>query len=345
MLSFIQTTMSPAGYHGPREDYSPGLPFFEGWYFKLVDAREATRLAVIPGVFHALNPLESHAFIQVLDGASGKVSYHQYPLEEFQAAKSGFDIQIGPNHFSQRGIRLDIADAQRSLRGELRFHDPLPSPWPVTPLSPGIMGWYAWVPFMECYHGVVSFNHGLDGQLSLDDQACDLTGGRGYIEKDWGRSFPSAWIWTQTNHFQHAGTCLTASIAIIPWLGNAFPGFIVGLWHNNQLHRFATYTGARTRVLEISTDQVRWEVRNRSHTLEMIASRAQGGLLIAPTPSGMDRRIAETLDARVSVCLSERSSRGSQVIFQDEGRNAGLEAAGDLDRLRRMLFHESQPAL
>ena len=342
MLNIIQTTMSPAGYHGPREDYHPRLPFFEGWYFKLVDAQESTRLAVIPGVFHAQNPKENHAFIQVLDGASGEVSYHQYPIEEFQTAEKGFDIRIGPNHFSLAGITLDIADSQRTLRGEIRFHDPVPSPWPVTPFSPGIMGWYAWVPFMECYHGVVSFNHGLEGDLIMGDQRFDLTSGRGYIEKDWGRSFPSAWIWTQTNHFKHANTCLTASIAIIPWLGNAFPGFIVGLWHNNHLYRFATYTGAKTRALEISTDQVRWEVSHGGYTLEMIAARAQGGLLIAPTPSGMDRRIAETLDARVSVRLSQRSSRGNQILFEDEGRHAGLEAVGDLERLRQMLFHTKQ---
>lgn len=339
MLNFIQTTMCPAGFHGPREDYHPRLPFFEGWYFKLVDAQESIRLAVIPGVFHARDPQENHAFIQVLDGATGQTSYHQYPIEEFKAAKTGFDIRIGPNHFSQAGITLEIADSQRTLRGEIRFNDPTPTPWPVTPFSPGIMGWYAWMPFMECYHGVVSFNHGLEGDLVMGDQSCDLTGGRGYIEKDWGRSFPSAWIWTQTNHFKHVDTCLTASIAIIPWLGTSFPGFIVGLWHKNQLHRFATYTGARTRVLEISTDQVRWEVTNRSYTLEMTAYRAQGGLLIAPTPGGMDRRIAETLDANVSVRLSQRSSRGNQVIFEDEGRNAGLEAVGDLDRLRQILFH------
>lgn len=202
------------------------------------------------------------------------------------------------------------------------------------------MGWYAWVPFMECYHGVVSLYHGLDGELQMGDQRWNFTSGRGYIEKDWGRSFPSAWIWTQTNHFQHTGTCLTASIAIIPWLGNAFPGFIVGLWHNGRLYRFATYTGAHTRMLDIRTDRVYWEVANRSYTLEMIAYRAQGGLLKAPTPSGMDRRIAETLDARVAVRLSQRSSRGDHTLFEDEGRNAGLEAVGDLERLRQMLFHE-----
>jgi hypothetical protein len=85
--------------------------------------------------------------------------------------------------------------------------------------------------------------------------------------------------------------------------------------------------------------QVRMEVANRRYTLEMIAYRAQGGLLSAPAPSGMDRRIAETLDASVAVRLSQRGSRGSQILFEDEGRNAGLEAVGDLDHLRQMLFH------
>jgi tocopherol cyclase len=64
MLNFIKTTMNPAGFHGPRGNHPPRLPFFEGWYFKLVDAQEAARLAVIPGVYHARDPKEDHAFIQ-----------------------------------------------------------------------------------------------------------------------------------------------------------------------------------------------------------------------------------------------------------------------------------------
>jgi hypothetical protein len=339
MLNFMKTTMNPAGFHGPRGKHPRRHPFFEGWYFKLVDAQEAARLAVIPGVYYSRNPQEDHAFIQVLDGATGQSSYHTYPIEEFWAANTGFDIRIGANHFNASGMTMDIADPDQALQGEIRFRDPAPISWPVTPLSPGIMGWYAWVPFMECYHGVVSFNHGLEGAFRLGSQRYDFTGGRGYIEKDWGRSFPSAWIWTQTNHFQQPGTCLTASIAIIPWLGRAFPGFIIGLWHNHRLYRFATYTGAHTRVLEIGADRVRWEVANRSHTLEIIAYRAQGGSLKAPTAGGMDRRIAETLDARVAVRLSQRSARGNPILFEGEGRNAGLEAAGDLDQLRKMLFH------
>lgn len=338
MLNFIKTTMNPAGYHGPRENQAPRYSFFEGWYFKLVDEQETARFAVIPGVFHGVDPEDSHAFIQVLDGTSGRSSYHTYPVSEFRTANTGFDIRIGPNHFNSSGMKLDISGLDRALKGEIRFHDPAPVPWPVTLLSPGIMGWYAWVPFMECYHGVLSFNHGLDGSLKIEGREYDFTGGRGYIEKDWGRSFPSAWVWMQTNHFQQPGTCLTASIAVIPWVGNAFPGFIIGLWHNDRLFQFSTYTGARTRVLDIASDQIHWVVENRDQKLEITAQRAQGGIIRAPTPEGMDRRIAETMDARVSVRLSQHSRGENRILFEDEGRNAGLEAAGDLDRLRRMLF-------
>ena len=51
------------------------------------------------------------------------------------------------------------------------------------------MGWYAWMPFMECYHGLVSLDHGIEGVLSAESDTVDMTGGRGYTEKDWGAAF------------------------------------------------------------------------------------------------------------------------------------------------------------
>ena len=64
------------------------------------------------------------------------------------------------------------------------------------------MGWYSFVPFMECKHGIVSVNHDLSGILNVNDEVLISDGGKGYIEKDWGTSFPEAWIWMQSNNFQ-----------------------------------------------------------------------------------------------------------------------------------------------
>ena len=51
------------------------------------------------------------------------------------------------------------------------------------------MGWFAWVPRMECYHGVLGFDHAVQGHIAVDGNTLDFNDGRGYIEKDWGYAF------------------------------------------------------------------------------------------------------------------------------------------------------------
>lgn len=327
----------PSLYHGRGKK----PPFFEGWYFKLVDASETHRYAVIPGVFSGAASGASHAFVQTLDGKTGQTFYHRYPFEAFRADPREFDIQVGPNRFRADRIMLDIDSAEQQLRGELRFSGL--SPWPVTFSSPGIMGWYAFVPFMECYHGVVSLDHAIDGALVVDGTKFDFTGGRGYIEKDWGQAFPRAWIWTQSNHFAGAtGTSLTASVAVIPWLRGAFPGFIAGLWHGGQLYRFATYSGAVIERLELTDTHVTWHMAGRAglararHRLEIVAWRAGGGLLHAPERVAMLQRVLESLTARLDVRLLAVDHGREQVLFEGTGRHAGLEIVGPIDEIQKL---------
>jgi len=100
------------------------------------------------------------------------------------------------------------------------------------------MGPYTFAPFMECNHGIVSMDHGISGSLVINGEEIDFTGGRGYIEKDWGHSFPSAYIWMQSNHFAANGISFKASVARIPWLTGNFTGFISGLMIDGRLYPF-----------------------------------------------------------------------------------------------------------
>jgi hypothetical protein len=324
MANFIERTLHPERYHG----HSKQPPFFEGWYYKLIDATEQFRYAVIPGIFLSYEREKHHAFIQVLDGQTGASAYFSFPPEQFKASEDDFDVQIGPNQFRADRIVLQLNGPELALKGELTFAGQ--SPWPVTLASPGIMGWYGWIPFMECYHGVVSLDHSLHGELNLNGQRMNFEDGRGYIEKDWGQSFPSAWVWMQTNHFTPMGTCLTASIAVIPSFGRAFPGFIIGLWHDQQLYRFATYTGAQVEKLTVTDERVTWAVKDRQYRLEMLATRSGGGLLHSPSRTEMHKRVMETLQSTVEVKLSRLSG---ETVFHSTGRNAGLEVQGDLTML------------
>ncbi|CAF5127296.1 unnamed protein product, partial [Rotaria sp. Silwood1] len=67
--------------------------------------------------------------------------------------------------------------------------------------------------------------------------------GVGYTEKDWGSSFPSAWIWGQTNQWMNATSAsLFFSFASVPWyFGLELPGFLIVFEYNHQFYRFNTY--------------------------------------------------------------------------------------------------------
>ncbi len=317
--------LPPEGYHGGLGSRQ----HFEGWYVKAVSADRSARLASIPGVFVSESeggPRE--AFVQVLDGATGRSWYTAYPLSAFEASSTDFDVRIGPNHFTSEGFALDMPDPR--LTGSVRYTTAV-DPWPVTASSPGAMGWYAFVPLMECYHGVLSFGHDLAGQLELEGQEFDFGGGRGYIEKDWGRSFPAGYVWMHSNHFTDPSISLMASVALVPWMRGQFRGVVVGLRHGDDLHRFATYTGARTKAIGIDGHSVRWAVANRDGMrLELTASRVSGSDLAVPSRHDMHRRVEETLDATIRVRLS--NAEGT-VLVEDVGEVGGLEVHGDVARL------------
>lgn len=319
----LRTTLTPGMYHG----FNKKPPFFEGWYYKLVSADERYKVAIIPGVILGQ---DAHAFVQVLDGVDGSTAYHTFPFAHFWADDRSFAIEIGENRFDGSHLSVSLERPEGQLTGQILLGSL--NPWPVTWLSPGIMGWYAWVPRMECYHGVLSFDHSLQGRLTLNGKMMDFSGGRGYIEKDWGQAFPAAWIWFQSNHFGDVPACITASVAIIPWVGRAFRGFIVGLWLNGKLYRFTTYKRSRIESLQIFDDHVDWVLRNDQYRLSLIARRVTGGLLRGPTRLDMGKRVLETLSATVHVRLE--TLQGA-LLFEGVGSHTGLEVMGDLPRLLR----------
>lgn len=298
--------------------------YFEGWYFKVLNEAETEAFAIIPGI-----AIDDHgkgqAFIQVLDGKKQTAQYHKYDIEEFSPSADKFNIAIQDNTFSLKSIRLNLPE----LKGELHFTNPVP--WPNHWYSPGIMGPYTFLPFMQCYHGIVSMDHVINGQIEVDGEVLNFNNGRGYIEKDWGQSFPSAYIWLQTNHFSQPGISLKVSVAKIPYLGYSFVGFIAGLWLGDRLIQFTTYNRSVLRKSEIDAEKVELVMENKKFRLEILVQREASTVLASPILGLMDGRIEESMNARIEVNLIDRKSGKS--IFNDIGRNAGLEVAGKIEEI------------
>ncbi|WP_229388325.1 tocopherol cyclase family protein [Methanosarcina sp. DH2] len=257
--------------------------------------------------------------------------YFKYPLDDLKANDKKFELTIGGSSFSIDGMRLNLEQGGDLIAAQTSFKNM--HPWPVKLLSPGVMGWYAFVPGMECYHGILSMDHAIEGFIEADSIRTDLTGGRGYIEKDWGVSMPSSWIWMQTNHFGREGISLSGSIAKIPWLGNYFTGYIFGFLYDIKLYRFTTYSGAKVTALDVTDNNIRIRLENKEYRLDIDADRSEGVELPAPKLGEMTAKVNESLRSSINVTLLKKNGSGTELIYSGTGRNAGLEFMGDIAEL------------
>ena len=319
-LDRIHAIWNPECYHG----WNKSKKFFEGWYYKIISKDQKHAFAIIPGI--AMDETgKKQAFIQVLDGKELNASYHKFDASDFVASSKKHDLQIQGNRFTSDSIELDLPD----LNGKLHFTNR--NPWSTSFLSPGIMGPFSFVPFMECYHGILSMDHNIEGSLEHNGEIISFDQGKGYMEKDWGHSFPEGYVWMQSNHFSKPGISVKASIAKIPWLGSSFIGHIAGVLIDGELIEFTTYNGTRLKHCSISEKQVRLQMENKQYALSINATREKATALAAPISGFMDARIEESMNAHLQVQLTDKKT--GKIILEDIGSSAGIEVAGNHDLL------------
>lgn len=299
--------------------------YFEGWYFKQVTADLSHTVAIIPGVSLVKN--DPHAFIQVIDGSTGFTDYVRYNLKDFRWERGEFNVEIGSSVFSGRGIALDVRSENTNLKGRIDFANTVR--YPSSLFSPGIMGWYSFVPFMECNHGVVSVNHDLAGSLSLNGEVISFEGGKGYIEKDWGTSFPEAWIWVQSNNFRNHDTSFMLSIAKIPWMGRFFVGLISFLYLDNRFYLFSTYNKSVFSEISNNKETLQISLQNLTRRLKIRVNKNSFFDLRAPVSGEMSGRIKESIDSEVHLQLYDESGL---LLYEDTGSNVGLEIMNGIFR-------------
>ncbi|GAA0718054.1 tocopherol cyclase family protein [Clostridium malenominatum] len=321
----IKQILNPDLFHKKSRRKS----YFEGWYFKLVDKEEKNSYVFIPGIFYSKDDNYSHAFIQVLCGEEVLYYYNKYSKESFKWSNNKFLINIEKNIFSAKGIQLDINNENINVEGKILFKDLVK--WPDSKLNPGSMGFYNYIQFMQCYSQVSSIDMNLQGYLNINDRKINFTGGKGYIEKNWGRDFPYAWIWVQCNNFSN-NTSLTCSIGQVPFLLGSFDGFLIGVLIEDTFHKFTTINGSNLRTWWKNGDFI-MECRNKKYTLHIITETNKEDYVIcnAPREDKMIPLAKETLKGKVFIKLI--CNRTGSTIYEDMGICAGIEYGGRVEEL------------
>jgi hypothetical protein len=316
---YYKKLINPEFFQGNKKKKN----YFEGWYYKLVSQNGDYTIAFIPGI--SLAKMDQHAFIQVFISKKEesdidlKTYYIRYKLDEFTYGHDNFWIQIGKNYFSREKIEINIQNEQIEVSGEIELTEL--TPLKRTLFMPNIMGFFGYFNFMECYHGVVSMTHHLGGLLDVNQIPISFNHSKGYIEKDWGKSFPRAYVWMQSNHFTNNNTSFLFSYADIPFLGLYFKGLIINLLFNQKEYRFATYNYARVIKEELKENFVHYRIKKGRYLLDIQGESNKQIELASPKNGMMIEQIKEGLSGIIHLKLYYKKT----LIYEDSGKHAGIE--------------------
>ena len=302
--------------------------YFEGWYYKQVSEDEKTAVSFIPGI--SLSQQDPHCFVQYIisqeDEAGRKMiktGYCRYSSEEFQFRDEPFLLRIGNSFFTETEVHVELSDAGSSIKAGFRL-GPFTS-IKRTLFMPNIMGFFAYLPKMECCHGVISMKHQVQGSLWIDGRQIDFGKGNGYLEKDWGTSFPERYIWLQCCNFSNDRVSVVFSAADIPLYGHTFLGFICNLTIDRQEYRFATYNGSRLKLEQVTDREAVLTLTHRNTALKLEAYANDPRELVSPIKGQMSGRIKEDPSGILKICLTDQ---GGRMIYEDTRHMAGIELHG-----------------
>ena len=341
--------------------------FFEGWYFKFAFDGYKNTFVVIPGVH--MNDDNRHAFIMV--AYENTSHYYRFPFEAFSSSAEEFIVGIDneKNLFTYDKLLVDLQpregdDAYESFRLNLTFSSHVFIP-DLSVVAPGTMGPFSWIPTMQCNHHVLSMNYDVQGSLQINDDQPITVSGTGYIEKDWGHSFPSSWIWGQANEWENlpskSSASLFFSLALIPWYFNLeFPGFLVVFELNGQFYRFNTYLQSNINNLSVdkTTNRISFDIYDVLFQYKLHINthfkkdeQIDGAMLYGPRGDRMVKFVKEILvkkvffDVRLSKLIKNspvntdqsdpfvQHGYSEEILFEQRARDVAIEITGDVDGL------------
>lgn len=246
--------------------------YFEGWYFKHQKGDKC--IAFIPGVNIDSNGSKL-AFIQIVTNNNSYFIHYLY--SDFDASKERLQLNIGNNTFSEDGINVDIQEKDLSIKGRIKYSD-------LVKLDSNIMGPFAlFSDKLQCNHGIISLYHRLSGEIIINNDIYNFDGGVGYIEKDWGSSFPKTYSWIQCNDFENRACSIIASVADIPFMGKTFNGCICVVYYEGMEYKLCTYNGVKIlkndgRVIILKRGKYRLEIEVNDENPQRLLAPINGHL-------------------------------------------------------------------
>ena len=157
----------------------------------------------------------------------------------------------------------------------------------------------------------------LSGSLEIDGEVYDFDGGTGYLETDYGKSFPRRYMWSQCNWFGRTDCQIAVAAATIPMGPLNIMGTFACINYKGQRYKFATYKGAEVEKI----GEEGFKITQGPYIFE---GRRKGGTAVELKSPEMGKMASATREYLVCNVEYRLRKRGEE-LFHVKSRNGSYE--------------------
>ena len=339
------TCSEPVSGHDPNGIHNLGSsPHFEGWYFRAFDPTTRKSFALIAAYWVGKNH-EGHGFLELVQHPEGLV--HKQTLiainvEGIQAGRGKFDLQLGDLKLSANSIIGTIwTDSGERVDINLKITDCAQWGAPDDDNNRWTMGWSTEAPGIPIKWHVHHLKAEASGVIRTPNHEWEFSKLPFHQEKNWGRSFPTSWIWLQSNHFEGRPDVAFAAAG-----GPIFPlyfspqGYMAGLRWRDQFFTWRTHDTHYFPEVEFWIDHeqrlAKWRFvgENYRHRIEANVEAPLHELMMIDVPSDDGLRVGavEHLAASMVITLYERNGFSWKWLDTMVSSAAAVEGGGEWAR-------------
>ena len=303
--------------------YDPHLfpavgPFMEGWYARMIDFESNHSFGILfgqvllrrEGPHFKYYPLNMLSFIHSKGDGRSMESFAVFPpSEDIEVTVQGKPVTSDPDFKSPANFEWKAKPYGyfRVNENETRFNftyvegvsfiGVLGPPQPWGPDGEGPEGWLDHVPFLPLHWFVYSLGSELINYNWVNDKTGELLRGRqGLVhqEKNWGNSFPPAWIWAEGVDGP-SGSSFAVSLGVLGLETFEIPAHLIGYRSSAVTLNFKPTDSVLTKYIDGCNGTMNATVTGLVHKLEFE--------IHAPPSTLQTCLLGPTLDGFAPVCV------------------------------------------
>jgi tocopherol cyclase len=270
--------------------------FFEGWFHKIYSAKHQTSFVIIYG-YTTGNSYDKFGFIQFLI-PNKNVEIYYFSKNEISYNPKNHSVQMGSNILSLKEIKINLKD----IYMDLNLSDNLP----ISSFK-NSMGYAYFIPTLPCYHSVLNKSHLISGEINLFNNNYLLDNDLGYMEKNWGTSFPEKYFWIQAVEPHNPNVSLLFSQAEIKWMGKSFIKHVGHLRINGEELDLRTLTLFNVSYNNTIPENITITIKSKQIKLEMRFSVAKKYMFKGPLKGKLSRDILHHSDSQIDLKIYQNA--------------------------------------